>query len=172
MKKIISLFFVVIFAICACACTSRGVPRKTEYDGKVILKIETLWQEGFAAFPCDYVRTFDFEHGKVTDTWKADEEYLDASNRRQYNCPKKIATFSEEQGQALVDKIGGLGFFDWEERYITEDEIVDAGAHCVNVYFADGTKKSTLIYFLSPPNYVKISEAIEDAFGVTMFLQQ
>ena len=167
MKKVIALFFIAIVSIFTCACGAR----KTVYEDTAVLKIETVWWEGFAPFPREFVRTFDFEHGKVTDIWKADEEHLDETNRKQYNNAKKIATFTAEQGQALIDTIGALGFFDWEERYETTDEIYDAGAERVNVYFADGTEKSTLIYFLDPPNYKEIREAIEQAFGVTMYLQ-
>ena len=170
MKK----FFVVIacfFTLCLCACVPHEATYQTTYNSQEILKIETVWNEGFAPFRRDFVRTFDFQHGKVTDTWKADEKDLDNEIREQYNNPKNIATFTEEQGQTLIDTIGALGFFDWAEQYKTDDVIYDAGTHCVNVYFADGEKKSTLIYFLDPPHYAEIREAIENAFGVTMYLQ-
>ena len=167
MKKFLAFLSAILAICCLCACT----PRKTTYNSQDILKIETVWSEGFAPFPREFVRTFDFPNGTITDTCRADEEYLDATNRVQYNHPKKIATFTEEQGQALIDTIGALGFFDWEEEYRTDDVIFDGGTHCVNVYFADGTKKSTLIYFSDPPNYDEIREAFESAFGVAMYLQ-
>ena len=170
MKKVISLFFVAILAIITislCACE----PRVATYEGKEILKIETVWSEGFAPFPREFVRTFDFEHGKVTDTRKADEEYLDKDNRKQYNNPKKIATFTEEQGQKFIDEIGALGFFDWEERYATDELVCDGGSSCIYVYFADGTEKSTRIYFMDPPNYDEIRTVFEEAFGVKMYLE-
>ena len=165
MKKLISVLFVAILAVCLCAC----VPNKTTYDGVEVLRIETVRWEGFAPFPRTFERTFDFEHGKITDARKADDEYLDKDNRNEYNRPKKIATFTAKQGQALVDEIGDLGFFDWKERYETDEVINDAGANRINVYFADGTEKSTLIYFMDPPNYGQICDAIEKAFGVKIY---
>ena len=173
MKKVLSRSFIVISAIltiCLCACAPHEATYKATYNSQEILKIETVWNEGFAPFTREFVRTFDFQHGKVIDIWKADETDLDKENRNQYNNPKEIATFTEKQGQTLIDKIGTLGFFDWEKEYKTNDEIHDAGAHRVLVYFADGTEKSTVIYFLEPPNYKEIKNAIEDAFGVTMYV--
>ena len=170
MKKVISLFFVAILAILTislCACK----PRTATYEGKEILKIETVWREGFAPFPREFVRTFDFKHGKVIDTQKADEKYLDKDNREEYNNPTNIATFTEEHGQKLLDKIGALGFFDWEERYATDEVVYDGGSSDVYVYFADGTEKSTHIYFLDPPNYDEIRNAFEEAFGVNFYLE-
>lgn len=170
MKKIISLFFVAILTIITislCACE----PRVATYEGKEILKIETVWREGFAPFPREFVRTFDFEHGKVTDTKKADKENLDKDNRKQYNNSTKIATFTEEQGQELLDKIGALGFFDWEERYATDEVVYDGATSRIDVYFADGTEKSTGIFFMDPPNYDEICNAFAESFGVKMYLE-
>ena len=169
MKKIRALLIAVISAILVitlCACGAHVA----EYNGKEILRIETVYREGFASFPCEFVRTFDFQHGKVVDIRKADEEYLDKENCEQYNRTEQIATFTEEQGQALIDKIGTLGFFDWEERYVTDSVIFDGAGSFINVYFADGTTKTTYIYFMDPPNYGEIKKAVEGAFGVTMYL--
>ena len=161
------LFFIIIALFTLTACSPRG----EKYNGKEVIAIETVCSEGFAPFPREFVRTFDFQRGTVSDTWKADEEYLDKDNRKQYNNPKEIATFTEEQGQALIDEIGALGFFDWEERYVTDETVDDAAGSYVKVLFADETAKTTYIYFMDPPNYSEIKEVIESTFGVTMYLQ-
>lgn len=153
-----------------------GSTTKNEFENKEITKIETSWVEGFAPFPGYYLRTFDFKNGEVCDTLVTDEdvleilEHTDGFAAEDFNNPKQVATFTEEQATALYDKIKSLGFFTWKEEYATDDIICDGGSQSVGVFFADGTVKSTSIYYEYPPKYNEIRKAFEEYLGVTFYL--
>lgn len=165
-----------IIMLCSVMLIAVGCTPKTEYDDKEITKIETSWHYGMDAFPCEYTRTFDFAEGVVYDTWVTDSdlseliEYSPNLEADKFNNPKQIATFTEEQGTKLYEKIKSLGFLAWNDEYITDEIICDGGSESVTVYFADGTVKSTKIYFIDPPKYEQIRKAFEDNFGVTFYL--
>lgn len=162
------LLFFAFFAVVGCV-------RETELDDMEIKKIETSWQEGLAPFAGYYLRTFDFKKGKVYDTLVTEEdvsailEHTNGFTADDFNTPKQVATFTQEQAIDLFENIKLLGFFDWEEEYITDDIIDDGGSSRVTVYFADGTVKSTRIYFKYPPNYDNIRNAFEQYFGVAFY---
>ena len=161
--------------ICIAIFSMVGCTPETEFADMEITKIETLWYEGFAPFPCDYVRTFDFKKGKVYDTWVTDKdisEILESTSglkAKDFNNPKRIAKFTEEQAVTLYEKIKSLGFLAWEEKYITDENVFDGGGQTVSVYFPDGTMKSTWIHFKYPPNYTEIRNAFEEYLGVNFY---
>ncbi len=138
-----------------------------------ITKIETSWDLGFAPFSYYYQRTFDFKKGKVYDTLVTDEEDPEileiVSKAKDFNKPKQIASFTEEQAVALYEKIKSLGFFAWEDKYITDEVVTDAGSKRVSVSFPDSTVKSTIIYFDYPPNYNEICNVFMDYLGVNFY---
>lgn len=162
------LLCVVFFAMTGCT-------QETEFDDMEITKIETSREEGLAPFSGYYLRTFDFKKGKVLDTLVTDQniseilEYTTAFTADDFNNPKQVATFTQEQAIELYEEIKSLGFLIWEDSYVTDDIIDDGGSARVCVYFADGTVKSTSIYFKYPPNYDKIRNAFEEHFGVNFY---
>lgn len=168
LMPLLLLFTAVLFIV--------GCTPETEYDNLEITKIETSWQDGFAPFPGYYLRTFDFKKGNVYDTWVTDEdvsnilEYMSGVEADDFNNPKQVTTFTEEQATKLYEKIKSLGFLTWKDRYVTDDIIDDGGSECVTVYFADGTAKSTYIYFEYPPKYKEIRGAFEEYLGVNFYL--
>lgn len=166
---------IIVVTICLfiigslCGCTP-----KTEYDDKQIYKIETSWVEGMSLFRCDYVRTFDFQSNTVTDNWVADldsiaEEDSSLIDKERYNNPTVVVTFDDENGQALLKKLKSLGFLAWKDRYVTSDEVCDAGSEWVTVYFTDGTVKSTYIYCEDPPGYDKVQSEFKERLGVALY---
>lgn len=170
MKKIFISLLCLFVVIAFCGC----IPH-TEYDDLEISKIESGWIEGFGPFPRRFVRTFDFTSGEVTDTWVTDfedisEEQWQFIDIEKYNNPELVTTFSEENAQEFIKRVKSLGFYTWKESYKTNDIICDGGSECVTVYFSDGTKKSTSIYFKDPPNYTKILSAFEDYLGAKLYL--
>ena len=170
MKKFLIGVLSIIIAIAFCGC----IPH-TVYDNLEISKIESGWVEGFAPFSRQFVRTFDFETGEVTDTWVADlenihEEVMQNVNTEDYNNPKLVTTFSEESAQEFIKRVKALGFYTWKDSYETDDIICDGGSEWVTVYFSDGTKKSTSIYFKYPPNYKRIMAAFEKYLGAKLYL--
>lgn len=170
MKKFLIGVLSLIIAIAFCGC----IPH-TEYDDLEISKIESDRVEGFAPFPSRYMRTFDFETGEVTDNWVANlndipEEDMENINIELINNPKLITTFSEENAQEFIKRVKSLGFYTWKDGYRTNDIICDGGSEWVTVYFSDGTKKSTSIYFKYPPKYEKIMAAFEEYLGAKLYL--
>lgn len=130
-----------------------------------------------SAFACSYVRTFDFEAGTVTDIWEADidelpEEILPDEYRGRYNTPKAVTTFTGEQGESFLKKAKSFGFLAWKDRYETDDIICDGGHETVTVTFADGTVKSTYIYFEYPPKYEEIKAAFCELLGADLYLKR
>ncbi len=162
------IFFGCLFAFAGCT-------PKTQFDDMEITKIETSWQEGFAPFPGYHLRTFDFKTGEVTDTWvtTADVseilESMSGVSAEDFNHPKHVAAFTQEQATALYEKVKSLGFLGWKEAYETDKIIFDGGSQKVTVYFSDGTVKSTRIYFKYPPKYDEIRQAFEEYFGVNFY---
>lgn len=150
-----------------------GCVPKTEYDDKEIVKIETTLVEGFAPFPRAFLQTFDLQAGQVTATMAADPkdfpEFLSDEERARYNSPCLIQTFDDEQAAKLLARIKSLGFLAWQDRYVTTDLIDDGDSQTVAVYFADGTSKSTYIFFENPPKYKKIQSAFEEYLGVKLY---
>lgn len=170
MKKLFIAFTCLIIAIAFCSC----IPH-TQYDDLEISKIESGWVEGMAPFPRQFVRTFDFKSGEVTDTLVADiddipEEDMEFVDTEQYNNPKPVTAFNEENAKEFINKIKSLGFYTWKDSYATNDIICDGGSEWVTVYFCDGTVKSTSIYFKDPPNYKKIMAAFEEYLGAKLYL--
>lgn len=169
-KLFLPLLLIGIALFSMAGCTS-----ETEFEDMEITKIETLWNEGFAPFPRYFLRTFDFKKGKVYDTLVTDSdisEVLENTSElkvEDYNNPKQIATFTQKQAVTLYEKIKSLGFLDWEDEYITDDVINDAGSKRISVSFPDGTVKSTSIYFEYPPNYNKICNAFKECLGVNFY---
>lgn len=169
---------IAVCALLLVSCLSvlfSGCVPKTKYDDKTIAKIETAWSEGMGpAYLKYYSRIFDFEAGTVTDTRVADfdnvdEEFLQNVNKDDFNNPKVEGTFNDKQAKALYNKIKSLGFLAWKDRYETNEIIYDGAPSTVNVYFTDGTVKSTYIYFKYPPHYDEIRAAFEDHFGVEFY---
>lgn len=145
-----------------------------QFDDKEILKIQTSWVEGFAPYPRSFERTFDFKTGKVYDTLATD---FDANMLApegtvcvNYNSPKLVTTFSEQQADEFISEIKTLGMYSWKERYVTDDVICDGGSSSVTVYFADGTEKNTYIYFKYPPKYDEIRKTFKEHLGTDMYM--
>ncbi|MCH5161444.1 MAG: hypothetical protein J1G04_05380 [Clostridiales bacterium] len=166
MKKLISLFLIILIAFSLYGCISQKKPYSSIYDGKKVLRIETSYGGGHGMRR--HVRTFDFEHGVVTDTIEYMGDYTDADESGEYNDTEELAAFTAEQGQELIDNITILGFFFWEEQYRTKNIIYDGSSKLVYVLFADGTEKNTVIYYKDPPKYKAICKAFEDTFGVSL----
>lgn len=170
LKKLLTpllLFCMVLFAMAGCT-------HETELADMEITKIETSWREGFAPFAGSYVRTFDFKKGKVYDTLVTDKDISEIPSHlgltaKDLNNPKQIATFTQEQAETLYEYIKSLGFFAWEEKYVTSDIVNDAGDSRVSVCFPNGTVKSTKIYCEYPPNYSEIRDAFEEYLGVNFY---
>lgn len=135
----------------------------------IISKIETSRVEGLGPFPREFVRTFDFKTYKVTDMRVADFEYIDEADKKDYNTPKFITGFSQKKAQEFINSVKSLGFYSWKDSYVSNDIVDDGGSQSVTVYFSDGTKKSTYIYFMDPPNYDKIKPAFEKYLGANMY---
>lgn len=166
MKKFLIPFIALFVAVFFYGCTPRP-----EFDNLEILKIESAWTEGFAPFPREFVRTFDFKTGRIIDTITADEKDIPAEEADRYNTPTAVAAFDEAQAQELIATVKSLGFYGWEDRYVTTDAICDGGSQTVTVHFADGTVKSTYIYFEYPPNYEKICSSFVDCLGAKLYYE-
>lgn len=164
------LFCIAVFVIVGCT-------PETEFDDMEITKIETSWQEGFAPFSGYYLRTFDFKKGKVYDTIVTTADISDilestsGFKAEDFNNPKRVATFTQEQAVELYENIKFLGFLAWKDEYITDD-IMDGDGSQVSVYFSDGTVKSTKIYCQYPPNYDKILNEFKERFGVNFYYER
>lgn len=175
-KKLLMPILILCAAICLMVgCTPKKERVTTEYDDMEITKIEAAHWEGMAPFPGHYLRTFDFKHGTVCDTRVTDRDVneilgdMPVLTADDFNKPKQVATFTQKQAIALYEKIKSLGFLAWEDEYVTSDVICDGGNERVTVYFADGTKKSTEIYFKYPPKYEDIRKAFEDYTGMDLY---
>ena len=190
MRRIL-LSIILVLSICVSFVFSAC---GTAYDDKEVLKIVTEWRDGMSRFGEAHTREFDFAEGIVTDTIVVREEYLQAEidyykecpeqfggfyeSVEQfeeelyeiYNNPKAVTEFSEEQGNQLLKSIIKSGFYTWKDSYETNKIIMDGGSESVTVYFADGTIKSTYIYFKYPKKYDKIREAFEVYLGATFYL--
>lgn len=167
MKKIFIAFIFLVFAFSFYGCTP-----KTEYDDKTIAKIETTWAEGMAPFQRAFVRVFDFEKGKITDTAVVNietYENLSDEEKSEYNNPVLIAEFCGDQAAHFTERIMELGFYAWEDEYVTSDIICDGGSYNIAVYFTDGTVKPTCIYFKDPPDYSQIQIAFENYLGAGLY---
>ena len=175
-KLLIPILLLCSVMLLTVGCTPNNAPAQTEFDDMEITKIETERHEGFAPFPGYYLRTFDFKHGTVSDTWVLNAyatDYISNLSREEankFNNPKQIATFTYEQATQLYEKIKSFGFLAWEDEYVTDKLYNDAGNERVTVYFADGTVKSTYIYMETPPNYEQIRNAFEETLSVTLYL--
>ena len=190
MKKIL---FGIVAALLLCVSIVFTACGRTDYDDLEVVKIETISRDFMSAYGEKFVREFDFEAGEVIDTtkvkadafqWEIDyykeypehlpeqynsvEEFENALNER-YNNPKVKAEFTEEQGEQLIKNIKKLGFYKWKDRYETKDMVDDGGDLTVNVYFADGTIKSTYFFLSGPKNFDKIKEEFVNIIGVSLY---
>lgn len=171
MKKYITLLITVFVSIAFIGCTPNSNKQsKSKYDDDAIIKIETVWVEGMAAFHCEYVRAFDFETGRITDMRVADNQYVPDEFADRYNNPTLVSTFDATQWQNFISEIKALGILAWEERYETTG-VHDSGNQTVTIYFADGTEKSTYICLEKPSYYEEIQAAFIDIFGVCMYAE-
>jgi len=171
MKKSLIALIGSILLIFFCGCAPKT--EESKFATMEISKIESSWREGFAPFPRDFSRTFDFTTGKIIDTLVTDQSNLSdlsKEEKNKYNTPTTIATFSDEQAKEFIQTVKALGFYDWEERYVTTDQICDGGSHMVTVYFSDGTVKSTYIYFEDPPEYKAIAAVFQELLGAKLYL--
>lgn len=181
--------------LCLCfLCFIPSCTEKTEYDDKIVAKIETTWTEGFG-LGFIYKRIFDFENSTVCDItlaydWTLDqlkkqyrsnpehykdypslEEYEEYLNSR-YNTLKEVTAFTEEVGKAFLKEIISLGIYTWKDQYITSEEgICDATGSDITIIFTDGTKKNTYTYFKYPKNYKRVLNAFEKHFNVGCWLR-
>ena len=106
MKKIA----VIIFAVFVLSAAMLSGCVWTNFAVGDVLRIETVWNEGFAPFARDFVRVFDFETGKVTDTLVADEADIPEGDSSSYNKPKSVAKFTAGQAEQFTEKLNRLGF--------------------------------------------------------------
>ena len=167
MKKLIPTllaFLVLVYGLTACASKKFDTQLK-------VLKIETSWSEGFEPFPRAFVRVFDFEYGLVTDECVADEKDIPNEDKNFYNHPKQIISFTQEQAESFLKEVSELGFYTWEERYVTDEVINDAAGSSVTIFFQDGTMRKTYIFFEYPPNYKEISAAFESILGAKLYYE-
>lgn len=188
MKKIflsiiLALLLCVSLALTACA-------PKTEYDDKVVVRIETAYYGGYVAIDSLPTRTFDFEAGTVTDelvlddawmqilldnyirepasfpeyeNYDAYEEYL----KDKYNNPIQIATFSNEDAESFLKKIKFQGIYTWKDRYDTGN-VDDYSRSYVEITFSDGTVKRTDFYYDKPANYKRIQKSFKNYLNIEM----
>ena len=165
MKKLIATVLSLILLACALsACGPKKFGKKFE-----VIRIESSTSEGFGPFPRDFVRVFDFEYGLVTDECIADKKDIPKEDKDFYNHPKQIATFTQEQAESFLTEVSELGFYTWEERYVTDEVISDAAGSSITIYFQDGTMRKTYTKFEYPPNYKEISAAFESILGANLY---
>ena len=167
-RCIVKKIAVIIFAVFVLSAAMLSGCVWTNFAVGGVLRIETVWNEGFAPFARDFVRVFDFETGKVTDTLVADEADIPEGDSSSYNKPKSVAKFTAGQAEQFTEKLNRLGFFNWEENYVAEG-VFDASGYNVNVYFADGTVKCTYIYGCQPPRYEEVKKAFSDFLGAGLY---
>lgn len=188
MKKIflsiiLALLLCVSLALTACA-------PKTEYDDKVVVRIETAYYGGYVAIDSHPTRTFDFEAGTVTDELVLDDvwmqilldEYIREPERfpeyenyeayegylqDKYNNPIQIATFSNEDAENLLKKIKSQGIYTWKDEYV-DYRADDLRWTYIKIIFSDGTEKRTDFYIDKPGNYKRIQKSFEKYLGVSM----
>lgn len=171
MKKFLTLLITIFISVAFIGCTPKSnKPLKSEYDDETIIKIETAWVEGMAAFHCEYVRTFDFESCRITDTRVADKQYVPTEFADRYNNPTLVSTFDATQWEEFITQVKAHNILSWEDRYETTG-VHDAGNKTVTIFFANGAKKSTYICLEKPPHYNEIQAAFTDAFGVDMYAE-
>ncbi len=174
MKKTANSITAALCAVLLCLSLVGCTP-ETEYDGKTITKIETVRTEGMDAFPCSYLRTFDFEAYTITDMRVADpntvEELVPESKRDLFNNPLPVATFDGDKADGFVNKAKSLGFYTWKDRYVTTEEISDMGSETVTVYFTDGTVKSTYLYAKYPRRYEEVKSTFGEIIGADMYMR-
>lgn len=145
-------------------------------SGKTIVKIESIAHEGMYYFPMGHVKTFDFENLEVTQEHRISQEdyqrVIDdesfAVDIDYYNNSEFVISFTESQKADLLEAITACGIYNWDERYITSDIIMDAGGFEVVIYFDDGTVKSTYMFFSQPSNFDTVCSQFPKYIGTDL----
>ena len=160
---------------------------KTPYDDKTISKIEVEHQTSFIF--TQQIRTFDFSTLEVTDTEYVDENFIESKKKAYlshpeyykeyenletfeaylssiYNTPILVSTFTQESGDAFIEKVVSLGIYTWKDSYDTKDTIFDASGFSIKIYFTDDTIKSTHFFFKYPSNFEAIKKAFIQYFNL------
>lgn len=75
---------------------------------------------------------------------------------QQYNNPKTVATFTEEQEEAFVSHIRKAGIYGWKDSYKTDEVIYDGAGFSLELTFSDDSVKRTDFYYKYPRNLKKI----------------
>ncbi|MDE7385024.1 MAG: hypothetical protein K2M84_04620, partial [Anaeroplasmataceae bacterium] len=142
MKKFLMLMLVLLALLYLPSCKE-----KTPYDDKTISKIEVKHQPSFI---CESrIRTFNFSTLEVMDTQYVDEDFIEREKKDYleqpdnypdydsiesfeaylssiYNTPILVSTFTQESGDAFIEKVVSLGIYTWKDRYDTKEIILDA----------------------------------------------
>lgn len=172
MKEKFFNLLVLFLMVLSCVLSSCDINiYSTKYNNMEVSSIVSIWTEGFAPFYREFVRTFDFEKGEIVDNCVTDERNVDENDKNIeiYNNPIVVSTFNKKDGSKLLKKIKFLGFYTWEEKYITEDIICDGGSKYITIYFTNSEVKSTYIYFKYPKNYKSIVNAFNDYLGQDLY---
>lgn len=126
-----------------------------EYEGKEIGSIEYVTIDYFGNYRQETI--LDLEQGEVrTRAYFADEEDVP-----DYDV---AFTFDVEDVQLFLDEFGSSGVFDLNDRYETDDIIMDGGGWILTIHYADGTMKT------SSGDNVWPNDVFEEADTATMAL--
>ena len=170
-QGIFSIMFFCLLAIAAMSVMSgcNKPDNRAQFEGLNISKIETVMTEGFAPFPRKFVRTFDFETGNVTDLLLADENLIPEGEASKYNTPVAVTSFTGDEAKQFIEYIAALGTFDWDDSYVTDDVVYDAGSAQMTILFNDGRKQSTIFRMEYPEGYSDVQSAFEKILGAEMY---
>lgn len=161
MKKALSITLALVIIVSSLFCLSScGSNKKLEYNGKEIDSIEHIVTE-FDGGAMRY-RKHDFKTGNVYE-----KLYIPEVRDDDYAA---IYTVDTALNSALIDALYNAGIFNMEEKYTTDEVILDGGSWDFIIAYSDGTKKiSTGINTRPDEVFMNASIAYYDVTGENFF---